>query len=331
MVRKSSFTYELSPEQQARLLDILNNGNYRPTHVEHAIAAADGDGFRIVLYKSNKCVVQGKGAEDFVLFTLEPIVLQHAGLGYEDELNPEQAEPHVRVDESGKGDYFGPMVVAAAYVDRDLIGVMREMDVKDSKSITSDNKAIALGRDLRELLGKRMGIVKIGPEAYNRLYAKMRNVNTMLGWAHARAIENILDHVPHCTRAIADQFGSKQQIERALMKKGRKIELTQRHKAESDMAVAAASILARSEFLLALKQLEKTYETGFPKGASAAVLESAAALVEKQGPGVLLKIAKCHFKTTDAVLAECGETRAVLGPEGAVTSRASAVRRAARK
>jgi len=289
--------------------------------VEYARVAVKTDSCSITLYQSGKCVVQGKGAEDFVLFVLEPHVLQSAALGYEDTLDPQASSPHMGVDESGKGDFFGPIVIAAAYVDPALTEKMRAMDVKDSKNISSDNKALGMGRELRKLLGRRFSVVKIGPAAYNRLYAKMRNVNTLLGWAHARAIENLLEVVPNCPRAVSDQFGKKEQVEKALMKKGQKIELVQMHKAESDIAVAAASVIARDLYLRSLLDLKKEFEMEFPKGASAGVREVAARLVKAKGPQVLLETAKCHFKTTDAVLEAAGHTRGELGPEGQVVSR----------
>jgi ribonuclease HIII len=225
------------------------------------------------------------------------------------------------IDESGKGDFFGPLVIAGAYVDANLFDRMKEMNVRDSKMISSDDRALDLGRALRRLLGSRYSLIKIGPEAYNRLYAKMRNVNLILGWAHARAIENLLDAVPDCPRAISDQFGSREQVQRALMKKGRAIELVQRHKAESDMAVAAASVIAREIFLRSLAQMREEYKLSFPKGASPAVTAAAVELVRTHDPSVLLKTAKCHFKTTDVVLKEVNADRTVLAPEGRVTSR----------
>jgi len=321
MAKRNSFTYKLSGSQQAVLTRILKTGNYRPARVEHTTIAARTPDCTINLYKSGKCLVQGKGAEDFVTFVLEPQVLQSVGLGYDDLLDPDASKPHMGVDESGKGDFFGPIVISAVYVDDKLVRAMREMDVKDSKNITSDKKILGLGRDLRKLLGKRFTVVKIGPEAYNRLYAKMRNVNTLLGWAHARAIENLLDEVPSCPRAVSDQFGKKEQVSNSLMKKGKKIELVQRHKAESDIAVAAASILAREEFVRALLWMEKDYELSFPKGASDAVKSTAVQLAEKHGLEILLKTAKCHFKTTDAVLGKLGKDRSVLGPEGQAVSK----------
>lgn len=327
MIEKTSYTYKLSEQQQKALVNILKRGNYRPVKMEHTIIAGEAEDCRIALYKSGKCLIQGKKASEFVIFTLEPIVLASVGLGYEDVLDPLLAKPHIGIDESGKGDFFGPLVIAGAYVDETLIDAMREMDVKDSKNITSDKKAIEMGRDLRELLGKRYTVIKIGPQAYNRLYYKMRSVNTILAWGHARAIENMLNVLPNCPRAISDQFGSKEQVKRALMNKGRRIELVQRHKAESDLAVAAASIIAREGFLRALKDMEKQYKLELHKGASPAVIHDAVEIGKKHGPAILLDTAKCHFKTTDTVLAALNSDRNALGPEGQAVSKPYQFRR----
>ena len=321
MPTQSSFTFVLSEEQKGLLAEVLARGNYRPAIVEHATFAADGDKCRIVLYKSGKLVVQGGGAQEFVSFVLEPLVLLQARLGYEDVIDPDAASPHMGVDESGKGDFFGPLVVASVYTDQQLTATMREMGVRDSKKISSDRKALEIARAIRDLVRDRYTIIAIGPERYNQLYAQFRNVNAMLAWAHARAIENMLEKIPDCPRAISDQFGAKSQVERALMKRGRRIELVQRHRAESDMAVAAASILARERFLLSLKQLTEKQGVTCPKGASSMVRDAAVELVRRHGPEVLLTTVKCHFRTTDAVLAAVGKDRGVLGPVGAVRSK----------
>lgn len=322
MTKRTSFSFKLSKSEQAELTRILTLGNYRPAQVPYTTIAVTTPDCGINLYTSGKCLVQGKGAEEFVKFIMEPMVLGRAELGYESVVDPQALQPHMGVDESGKGDFFGPIVVAAAYVDAELVEKMREMNVRDSKTITSDSKALDMGRDLRRLLGRRFSTVKIGPLAYNRLYTKMRNVNTLLAWAHARAIENLLENVPDCPRAISDQFGKKEQVERALMKKGRDIELIQQPRAESDIAVAAASVIAREIFLRSLHSMREKYTIEFPKGASAHVRESAVVLARKFGPELLTETAKCHFKTTDQVLAELKTDRSVLGPEGQAVSKA---------
>ncbi len=322
MSEPTSYTIPLTAEQQDRLIAVLADGNYRPIQVPHTRIAMETDRCRISLYaKSGKCLIQGKEAADFVRFTLEPLVLEEAYLGYETVHDPRSAEAHMGVDESGKGDFFGPMVIAAAFVDATMIEAMRAMDVKDSKRFTSDKRILEVAGNLRRLLGRRFALITIGPAAYNRLYRQMRSVNAILAWGHARAIENLLETVPDCPRAISDQFGSAAQVKQALMRKGRSIELEQRPRAESDLAVAAASILARAGFVYAMKKLEATYGAPVPKGASEAVRDAAVRLVATHGPALLLQTAKCHFRTTDAVLTAAGMNRSVLGPDGQAVSK----------
>ncbi|NLG33862.1 MAG: DUF3378 domain-containing protein, partial [Lentisphaerae bacterium] len=146
MPRQNSFTVPLTPAQQSALRELLQTGNYRSVETPHTVIAVEGDGVRVALYTSGKCLVQGAGAADFMQFILEPQVLGEARIGYESVLDPESAEPHIGVDESGKGDFFGPLVIAAVYVDAPLIQVFRELGIKDSKRITSDAKARDLAR-----------------------------------------------------------------------------------------------------------------------------------------------------------------------------------------
>jgi ribonuclease HIII len=321
MEPRNSYTFELSETQQAALILTLEQGNYRRAEVPYAVIAVEADHCRVVLYTSGKCVVQGKGATDFVQFVLEPRVLLAATVGYEDVHDPKALAPHLGVDESGKGDFFGPMVIAAAYTDKAITERMRELGVRDSKKITSDKRIAEIARELRKLLGNRYTLIQIGPAKYNQLYARMGSVNTMLAWGHARAIENLLETVPDCPRAISDQFGSKEQVTRALMQKGRRIELVQQHRAESDLAVAAASILARDAFVSGLARLGEQFGVKLPKGASDLVQAAAVELIRKHAPKALLETAKCHFRTTDTILGKVGQQRAVLGPDGAAQSK----------
>jgi ribonuclease HIII len=206
---------------------------------------------------------------------------------------------HIGTDESGKGDYFGPLVVAGVYLPDEQEPVFRELGVKDSKRF-SDNRV----RELAEIITREYthSVVAIGPERYNELFASLRNLNRILAWGHSRAIENILGEVP-CRLAITDQFGDKAYVLNALMKKGRRIELIQKPKAEEDLAVAAASILARSEFLKRLFFLSREVGLDLPKGASGLVEEAAVKLVRKHGASILDRLVKKHFKITQRVLA----------------------------
>ncbi|MFW6123999.1 MAG: ribonuclease HIII [Acidobacteriota bacterium] len=205
---------------------------------------------------------------------------------------------HMGTDESGKGDYFGPLVTAGIFLPEGQERVLTELGVKDSKRV-SDNRARELSKQIRE--GYIHSIVAIGPERYNELYLKLRNLNRILAWAHSRVIENILEEVP-CTLAVTDQFGDQRFVLNALMKKGREIELEQRTKAEEDMAVAAASILARNEFLRRLYYLSRDYKVVLPKGSSPRSEQAGVELVKLYGVDVLNKVAKKHFKLTKRIL-----------------------------
>jgi len=205
----------------------------------------------------------------------------------------------IGIDESGKGDYFGPLVIAAVFVDATTQGELALMQVRDSKKV-SDGRVLEMARDIKTICPH--SVIAIGPQKYNELYAKINNLNRLLAWGHAKALENLLERVP-CGRAISDQFGNERLILNALQEKGRTIVLEQRTKAESDLAVAAASILARAEFLLRLKRLSTEVGTTLPKGASPAVELAARMVIKRHGQDRLGDVAKLHFKTTQAVLA----------------------------
>ncbi|MBS0151901.1 MAG: ribonuclease HIII [Nitrospira sp.] len=207
----------------------------------------------------------------------------------------------IGIDESGKGDYFGPLVIAAVFVDATTQRELKLMEVRDSKKI-ADGRILELAPDIKTICPH--SVITIGPQKYNELYAKIRNLNRLLAWGHAKALETLLEQGVACERAISDQFGDERLILRALQEKGRRITLEQRPKAESDLAVAAASILARAEFLIRLKRLSIEVGTALPKGASPTVELAAKMIVKKHGQEGLGSVAKLHFKTTKAVLAK---------------------------
>ena len=298
----TSHTCKLTDEQASALDAALRARNWKPREVPYARFAFESDKTNIVFYESGKLVVQGKGTAEFVEFVLEPEILKQAKLGYETVLNPELLLPRIGVDESGKGDFFGPLCIAGVYVNESVIRAWADLGVRDSKNISSDKKISDLAEKIRKTPGCVTTVVPIGNEAYNRLYTKMRLVNAMLAWGHARVIENLMGQRhrmnPPPVKAISDQFAaSKSVIEKALMAQGRELQLVQRHKAEEDIAVAAASILARDEFVKGLAKLERDFNLELPKGASAAVDAAAKKLVEERGAGELAKISKLHFRT----------------------------------
>jgi len=298
----TSYTCKLTDEQAAALRGWLQAHQYQFREVPYARFAAEKEKTNLVFYESGKLVVQGKGTQEFIEFVLEPEILKEARLGYEAVLNPELLLPRLGVDESGKGDFFGPLCIAGVYVNEGVVKAWKDAGIRDSKNISSDTRIRELAELIRDTPGCITAIVPIGNEAYNRLYSKMRSVNTMLAWGHARAIENLMGQkhrmTPPPARAISDQFASnKDVVAKALMPLGREIELVQKHRAEEDLAVAAASILARHEFVTRLKKLEKEYAMPLPKGASAAVDAAAKEFIAKHGTDNLPKVAKMHFRT----------------------------------
>jgi ribonuclease HIII len=196
------------------------------------------------------------------------------------------------VDESGKGDFFGPLVVAAAAVSVLERPLLDELYVRDSKKVT-DQRVLVIARKLKEQIP--YNIVVIMPEKYNELYAKIGNLNRLLAWGHARAIENLLAKT-ECSTVISDKFADEKLLERTLMEKGRKIELIQQVRGESELPVAAASILARAEFLLCMQRLAQTWKLPLPKGASGLVDQAGRKFIDQYGEEKLRQVAKLHFK-----------------------------------
>lgn len=170
--------------------------------------------------------------------------------------------PHIGTDESGKGDFFGPLVIAGVLVDEKSAEIFTSLGIKDSKKLT-DKKMLSMAVEIKKHAPH--SIIAISNPKYNELYNNIKNLNKLLAWGHARAIENILDSNT-CEYALSDKFGDESLIKNALMKNGKSIRLEQMVRAESDIAVAAASVLARATFVQKMEAMENTYGVKFPKG-----------------------------------------------------------------
>jgi len=299
----ASFTFKITTVQAEKLRGILEEKSFTFREVPYTLYGAQKQKLTINAYTSGKLLVQGKGAKEFVEFTIEPEIVGEAKVGYDEVHNPEMFQPHLGIDESGKGDFFGPLVIAGVYVDGDLPRQLLDLGVKDSKQITSDQKALDMSDAIKELITlDRFNVITLVPEKYNDLYVKFANLNRLLAWGHASVIENLLIRWPNCPRALSDKFAHESLIQRALKEHGKKILLQQRTKAESDIAVAAASILARAAFLTRLKYLGEKIGIPLPKGASAQVKAAAREIVKKHGPEALKSVSKFHFKTYAEVI-----------------------------
>ena len=200
---------------------------------------------------------------------------------------------HIGVDESGKGDFFGPLVIAGVLTDEKAAKYFTELGMKDSKKL-ADKKILHFAEEIKKTAP--YSVIAISNGKYNELYSKIKNLNNLLAWGHARAIENILEN-HSCEYALSDQFGDESLIKNALMKNGRNIRLEQMVRAESDIAVAAASILARATFVQKMAIMEEKYGIKFPKGCSGLVKVAASDFILEHGRKRLPEVCKTHFKT----------------------------------
>lgn len=301
----NSYTHPLTSEQAAKLRKLLAQLGFEFSSKQYTLFFAQKNKLSVAVYeKGPKALIQGKGVEEFVQFELEPRILGEAKIGYEEVHAPEMFEPHFGVDESGKGDFFGPLVIAGVYVDRGIARNLIDAGVQDSKRISSDSRIRALGDAIRKNSMGLIEVVLIGPAKYNELYEKFGNLNKLLAWGHARVIENLLAKKPECPRSLSDQFADARLIEQSLLRHGRKIDIQQRPRAESDIAVAASSILAREAFINWLDREGKRLGIRLERGVSPAVKTAAAKLVEGNGPEALRQVAKIHFRTAHAVAPE---------------------------
>lgn len=293
----TSYVCTVTEEQAEQLRLLLDGRGWKFSEQPYARWKAVLEKTNVVAYNSGKLTVQGGGTEDFVTFLLEPEILHTFTFGYEEEPAEEAVDPHGGVDESGKGDFFGPLCIAGVYADEVTGPKLRAIGCCDSKLIKSSKKIMELSAGIREIAGNGWTAVVIGPESYNRLYAKFGNLNRLLAWGHARVIENLLEKVPACPRMLSDKFADERLTRRALLTRGREIRLDQRTKAESDVAVAAASILSREQFLRGMAKLEAEFGIELPRGAGPQVKAAGRSLMERFGASVFERCAKTHFKT----------------------------------
>src|SRR6266699_2625093 len=147
----NSYTHALTKDQATELRALLEELGFEFSPKQYTLFFAQKNKLSVAVYeKGPKALIQGKGVEEFVQFELEPKILGEAKLGYEEVHSPEMFEPHFGVDESGKGDFFGPLVIAGVYVDRGIARELMEGGVQDSKRISSDTRIRALADTIRK-------------------------------------------------------------------------------------------------------------------------------------------------------------------------------------
>lgn len=277
--------------------DLLEQG-FTFSAPPYTIFSAKKTGVSCTLYQSGKLTVQGKDKDSFIEFYLEPNILKSCIHTYPEQASALNLSPRIGIDESGKGDFFGPLCIAGVFAEGKGIHQLKLLGVKDSKMI-SDKEILLLCRKIRESFPHH--IVRINPSKYNELYAKFNNLNRLLAWGHATTIEQMVEKT-NCSDVVIDQFAGEHIVITAVKRKNLKLNLTQRHRAEEDLVVAAASILARGAFLEGLEKIGQEFAIKLPKGASAQTIEAGRQFVKKYGREQLEKVCKLHFKTLDSIL-----------------------------
>lgn len=291
-----SFVATLDNSQGDKLLHDLKKQEFEISVPPHTRFSAKKKGVSCTLYQSGKLVVQGKESAEFIEFYLEPEILNT--FTYRHPLAHIDLTPRIGIDESGKGDFFGPLCIAGVFVQSSQFEALQAMGVKDSKSL-SDQTIRKLAKEIKSLCLTH--VVKINPPKYNQIYAEFKNLNRLLAWGHATTIEQLVEQ-SKCQTVIIDQFADESVVEQALRRKKLAVKLTQRHRAEEDLPVAAASILARCAFIEGLDQLSRDIGIVLPKGSSKATKEAGLEILNRWGEEKLRSICKQHFKTLDAIL-----------------------------
>jgi ribonuclease HIII len=290
------FVTEIPTELTAKFKTDLEEQGFEFSSAPYALFSAKKKGINLTLYTSLKLVVQGKEKEEFIAYYLEPEILK--SFHHTNKLAYMDQTARIGIDEAGKGDFFGPLCVAGVYADSQAIEKLVKWGVVDSKTL-SDQKIQKMAQEIKKELIHT--VIQLFPEKYNELYPKFGNLNRMLAWGHATCIETLMRQTG-CNVVTIDQFASEYVVESALKKKNLQPELTQKHQGESDIVVAAASILARNGFLEGMKKLGDRFHTVLPKGASALVKTAGKKLFLEYGEEGLYCLVKTHFKTYEEVI-----------------------------
>ena len=296
----ASYTIKIKTELSPEIRQFFIGHGFEMGEAPHALWRAKGPGCNVTFYTSGKLLLQGKEADAWrgllgdVTADARPY---HAALARHPRPQPLR---WIGTDETGKGDYFGPLVVAGVSMVRDNIEILQTLGVDDSKAL-SDSKVPELAEGIRAVC--QTEVLLIGPEKYNALYERMGNLNRLMAWAHGRVIENLLERQvePRPDWILVDRFASDHLMKRALGPLGQKTRFDQWPKAESDPAVAAASILARAAFLRGIKNLSKRFGVQLRPGAGGPTLASGRAFLQMHDASALRQVAKLHFATTQQI------------------------------
>jgi ribonuclease HIII len=298
----SNVVLVLDPDRVEHLRETLETWGLEFEDRPHAHFLARDEDATIVAYESGKLVVGGREAQRMArhLAARDDLGVSRPSSSPEpDRVGATSFRPRIGTDEAGKGDYFGPLVVAGVRLeDEDAEDALGRFGGAESKNLP-DTEARAMATAIKDEVPTE--VVRLDPPKYNDLYDRIGGQNRLLAWAHARCFEDLLEG-GDVDLLVTDQFASESVLESALMERGSQVELAQEPRGERDAAIAAASVLARAEFLRGLAELEAEWDADLPTGAGEDVDAAGRALVEEHGDEALPEVAKVHFRTTDRVL-----------------------------
>ena len=288
---------KVDEETKQKMIDYYKD-KIRDKKIPYAIFQAVEEDTVITLYESGKAMFQGISADvDASMWAM----LQEKGK--EDLKNEEDLYNITSIgsDEVGTGDYFGPVVVCAAYVNIKDIKFLEELKVKDSKQITDDYI-----RKIAPTIAKKIDyeLLALSNKEYNEKYKTIKNINKIKAIMHNKVLYTLHQRHSDCNKIIIDEF-AKENSYFNYLKEVTNVErnLIFTPKAENkNMAVATAAILARFTFLEIMDKLSDKYHEPLLKGASSEVDKQAERLIEKYGKEVLDDIAKLHFINTKRIL-----------------------------
>ena len=303
----TTYTIKLDDAQMEKLRAACAAKHWETAEVPYARFAFKGPKVNVTAYTSGKVVVAGKDTEDFVQNVIEAEVTGAPKLGYDEVLHPDWFEAHAGLDESGKGDLFGPVVAATVIADEGAVQDWLKAGVRDSKTIV-DTQILKLDDLIRDTKGVVVEVRHMTMAEYNRAMGKpWASLNRLLAEHHADALDAALKRkwVP---RGLLDQFSKEPLVQRVLKKKGlERFKLEMRPRAEEDPVVAAASIVARAEFVRVMRHLSREFGDKLQKGAGALAKAQASLLIEKFGAKALGHFAKLHFRTCYEVVSAAGK------------------------
>ncbi|MDA0667323.1 MAG: ribonuclease HIII [Planctomycetota bacterium] len=295
--------FVLNPQEGRQLSDALHNASYEFRNLQHAVFQARGEGVVVSLYKSGKLVVQGKGAEAWhtqYLGAKEAAPSKKASAAQSSGGFPPSAAS-IGSDEAGKGDTFGPLVVAAVAIAEDKAELLQSSKVADSKTI-DDQRIRILGPWIRENFDFEVRCLM--PAEYNQEWQTAgSNVNTLLTQLHFDCL-HALQSKSGFSNIVVDRFAPSCPVSKRLHAINPNLNVVEVPRAEAHLAVAAASVLAREQFLIGIEELSSAWAMTIPRGSGSPVPPALREFLQMHSAGELSQVAKVHFKNVQSFLAK---------------------------